>query len=139
MTSWTPGWDAFPADLLDFWTERHLCALTTVRPDGRPHVVPVGLALDREQRCGWVITSGESHKARRIAAAPDGLPIAACQVDGRRWSTLEGRAQVLRDADAVRRAVECYAARYRVPRPNPARVAIRIEVDRFLLSGSLAG
>ena len=137
MTSWTPDWDAFPPDLLDFWTERHLCALTTVGPDGRPHTVPVGVVLDHEERCAWVITSGSSHKARRLAAVPEGLPVAACQVDGRHWSTLEGRARVLTAPEAVSRAVQRYASRYRTPRPNPARVAIRIEVDRFLLSPGL--
>ena len=32
-----------PADgqLGRFWRERHLCTLTTIRPDGTPHVVPV--------------------------------------------------------------------------------------------------
>jgi F420H(2)-dependent biliverdin reductase len=140
MTTWTPGWDAFPPALLDFWTEHHLCSLATVRPDGRPHVVPVGVVLDHEERCAWVITSGTSHKARRIAAGPEeGTPISACQVDGRRWSTLEGRARVLTAPADVRRAEEQYAGRYRVPRVNPQRVALRIEVDRFLLSGSLTG
>jgi PPOX class probable F420-dependent enzyme len=140
MTSWRPGWDAFPPALREFWTERHLCSLTTVRPDGRPHVVPVGVVLDHEERCAWVITRGGSHKARHIAAGPeDGVPVAACQVDGRRWSTLEGRARVLTEPAAVRRAEECYAGRYRVPQPNPARVALRIEVDRFLVSSGLTG
>lgn len=139
MASWTPGWDAFPAPLLEFWTERHLCTFGSVRPDGRPHAVPVGVALDHEQRCAWVITSSGARKVRNIEAGPgEGLPIAACQVDGRRWSTLEGRALVLADPDAVRRAEHCYAGRYRVPRPNPDRVAIRIEVDRFLMSSTLA-
>lgn len=138
MTSWTPGWDAFPALLLDFWTERHLCTLSSVRPDGRPHVVPVGVVLDREERCAWVISDRGSRKARTVAAGPaDGVRVAACQVDGGRWSTLEGRAVVLSDPAAVRRAEECYAGRYRVPRVNPTRVALRIEVDRFLMSGTL--
>jgi PPOX class probable F420-dependent enzyme len=138
MTSWTPGWDAFPARLLDFWTERHLCTFTTVREDGRPHAVPVGVALDHDQRCAWVITSGGSRKVRTIESAPaTGMPVAACQVDGRRWSTLEGRAVVLTEPRAVRRAEDTYAGRYRVPRPNPDRVAIRIEVDRFLVSSTL--
>src|SRR4051812_45513225 len=136
MTSWTPGWDAFPPALLEFWTERHLCSLTTVRPDGRPHTVPVGVVLDHGEKCAWVITNGTSQKARRIAAGPPaGVPIAACQVDGRHWSTLEGYARVLTEPDAVRRAEEQYAERYRVPKPNPQRVALRIEVDRFLVSG----
>lgn len=138
MTSWTPGWGDFPQALLDFWTERHLCALASVRPDGRPHVVPVGVALDHEERCAWVITSVTSYKARLARRAPaGGAPIAATQVDGARWSTLEGRATLLDDPASVRRAEERYAARYRTPRPNPQRVALRIEVDRFLVSQSL--
>ncbi len=139
MTAWTPGWDEFPPLLLDFWTERHLCTFNTVREDGRPHAVPVGVALDHEQQCAWVITNGGSRKVRTIAAGPEaGVAIAACQVDGRRWSTLEGRAVVRTEAHAVRRAEEIYASRYRVPRPNPERVAIRIQVDRFLISSTLA-
>lgn len=134
MTSWRPGWGDFPPALLDFWTERHLCTLTTLRADGRPHVVPVGVAVDLEQRCAWVITSRDSQKAAHVARSP---VVAACQVDGRRWSTLEGRAEVLADPAAVARAEQQYAARYRRPRPNPQRVAIRIEVDRFLASRGL--
>jgi hypothetical protein len=33
--------------------------------------------------------------------------------------------------------VEKYAERYRVPRVNPERVAIRIEVERFVFSSGL--
>ena len=138
MTSIRPDWDALPADLLAFWTERHLCTLSTVRTDGRPHVVPVGVALDLEQRCAWVISSGSSFKVRLLAARPDGSgPVAACQVDGARWSTIEGTATVRDDVESVRRAEDRYAVRYRVPRPNPERVAIRIEVDRVLHSARL--
>ncbi len=131
MTSWTPGWDSFPSGLLEFWTERHLCTLTTLRADGRPHVTPVGVALDLERQCAWVITSKDSLKA--VHAAADGR-VAACQVDGRRWSTIEGTAEVRTDRDSVVRAEERYAARYKVPRPNPSRVALRIDVERFVVS-----
>ena len=34
------------AALREFWRERHLCTLTTLRADGSPHVVPVGATLD---------------------------------------------------------------------------------------------
>ena len=134
MSIWHPGWDEFPDDLLAFWTERHLCTLTTLRADGRPHVVPVGVALDLEQRCAWVITSGESRKARNLVA---GGPVAACQVDRARWSTLEGSGRVLTDPGSVARAEERYAARYRPPRVNPARVAIRVEIERILSSSTV--
>ncbi|MGB0099550.1 MAG: PPOX class F420-dependent oxidoreductase [Nocardioides sp.] len=134
MSSWYPGWDDFPQPLLDFWTERHLCTLTTLRADGSPHVVPVGLALDLDERCAWVITSGVSQKARN---AERDERVSICQVDGGRWSTLEGRATVRTDEASVARAMERYASRYRQPRPNPQRVGLRIEVDRFLVSAAL--
>ena len=133
MTSWTPGWDAFPQPLLDFWTERHLCTLTTLRADGSPHVVPVGLTVDLDERCAWVITNDSSQKVRN--AERDGR-VAVSQVDGGRWSTIEGIAEVRRDEASVARAVERYATRYRQPKPNPQRVALRIEVSRFLVSAA---
>ena len=131
MTSWKPDWTDFPSLLLNFWTERHLCTLASVRADGRPHLVPVGVALDLDEQCAWVITNKGSHKVTHISA--DGR-IAASQVSGRHWSTIEGTAQVLSDEISVARAVDRYSARYREPRPNPSRVALRIEIDRFLVS-----
>ena len=135
MASWTPGWEAFPQPLLEFWTERHLCTLTTLRADGRPHVVPVGVALDLDEQCAWVITSRGSAKVRHLADDPR---LAAAQVAGRHWSTLEGTAEVRDDPESVRRAEDRYAARYRQPRVNPERVAVRITVERFLVSSAFA-
>ena len=54
--------------------------------------------------------------------------MAVCQVDGRRWSTIEGTAEVREDAESVAEAVRRYAERYRQPRENPDRVALRIRV-----------
>jgi F420H(2)-dependent biliverdin reductase len=136
MTSWRPGWAEMPVALETFWTERHLCTLTTLRADGTPHVVPVGVALDHEQQCAWIITSRTSRKVRNLEVAP---VLAACQVDGRRWSTLEGEGEVLADPASVARAEEQYAGRYRTPRVNPERVAVRIRVHRFLTSPTLLG
>lgn len=117
----------------EFWRERHLCTLTTLRRDGTPHVTPVGVVFDADTGDAWVITSTRSQKARNVRAAGHrGAHVAVCQVDGRRWATLEGRAQVLDDADSVRQAEAYYAQRYRVPRENPERVAIRISVQRAL-------
>ena len=56
--------------------------------------------------------------------------MAICQVDGARWSTVEGTAVVRGDRPSVADAEQRYAARYRVPRPNPKRVVIEITVDR---------
>jgi hypothetical protein len=58
--------------------------------------------------------------------------VALCQVDGRRWLTLEGSAVVRDDPASVAEAVERYARRYRQPRENPARVVVEITVDRIL-------
>jgi len=121
------------ADFGEFWAERHLCTLTTLRADGTPHVVPVGVTLDVGTGVARVITSGGSHKVRHIVAAGSaGAPAAVCQVDGRRWSTLEGLAVVRRDAESVADAERRYAERYRQPRPNPQRVVIEIQVTRAL-------
>lgn len=125
----------------DFWTERRLCTVTTLRPDGTPHVVPMGVVLDLEADEAWAITSGRSFKARNLRAtdragsadpSASGAPIAVCQVDGRSWSTVEGRAVVLADAASVSEAERRYAARYKTPRENPERVAIRIAITRVL-------
>jgi PPOX class probable F420-dependent enzyme len=120
-------------EFLDFWRERHLCSLTTVRPGGGVHVVAVGATLDPEAGIARVITGAGSRKARLIAAGPPtGTAVALCQIDGRRWSTLEGLAVVRDDPDSVAEAVRRYALRYREPRPNATRVALEIRVTRVL-------
>lgn len=122
-----------PADLspaaLEFVTARHLATLTTLRPDGSPHVVPVGFTWDPEGLVVRVITSGPSRKARNAAA---GGRAVVCQVDGRHWLSFEGTARVLSDPESVADAERRYAARYRVPRVNPERVVVEIAVDRVL-------
>jgi PPOX class probable F420-dependent enzyme len=125
-TSFSPG-------LVDFWTECHLCTLAIVRADGTPHVTPVGVTLDPDKGIARVICSGTSHKARQVrAAGGHGAAVAVCQVDGRRWSTLEGRAVVSDEPEQVEDAVRRYAERYRRPRANPTRVVIEITVGKVL-------
>jgi PPOX class probable F420-dependent enzyme len=123
-----------PAELgpetLAFLTERHLATLTTLRPDGTPHVVPIGVTYDAATGTARVITSGASAKARHVREGQS--RVAVCQVDGRRWLTLEGTAVVRDDETSVADAVERYAQRYRQPRENPERVVIEISVDRIL-------
>ena len=122
-----------PQDLspaaLDFVAVRHLATLTTVRPDGSPHVVPVGFTWDPDASVARVITSGSSRKARNAAL---GGRAVLCQVDGRHWLSFEGIARVRTDVEAVTDAERRYAARYRVPRENPERVVLEIAVDRVL-------
>ncbi len=120
-------------DHLEFWRERHLCSVATLRSDGSPHVVPMGIALspdaDADPDVAWGITSRTSRKVAHLRAD---ARIAVNQVDGRRWSTIEGTAEVIAEEDAVDEAVRTYAARYRQPRENPARVALRITITRVI-------
>ncbi|GAA1646384.1 TIGR03618 family F420-dependent PPOX class oxidoreductase [Nonomuraea maheshkhaliensis] len=116
-----------------FWQERHLCTLATARPGGPPHVVPVGATLDLETATARVITSGTSYKARLIArSGSSGALVALTQVDGRRWSTLEGLAVLRTEPGQVADAERRYAARYKPPRPNPSRVVVEILVTNVL-------
>lgn len=113
----------------EFWTERHLCTLVTRRPDGSPHVVPVGVTLDTEAGIARVICRRGSQKARN--AAERGTAVVS-QVEGGRWSTLEGTAVVREDRAAVAEAERRYGLRYRVPKENPERVVIEIAVGRVM-------
>ena len=56
-----------PEAMTEFLTERHLATLTTLRPDGTPHVVAVGFTWDPEAQLVRVITWEGSRKARREA------------------------------------------------------------------------
>jgi PPOX class probable F420-dependent enzyme len=122
---------ALPDDVVAFTRERRLATLTTLRPDGTPHVVPVGFTWDPEAGLVRVITFAPSCKARNVAASPGGRAV-VCQVDGARWLSFEGVATVSDDPARVAEAVRRYAERYRQPKERPDRVAIEIAVDRVL-------
>lgn len=121
-------------DALAFLSERHLAMLTTLRADNSPHVVAVGFTFDPKTHIARVITTGGSQKA--VNAERGGVAVLS-QVDGARWLSLEGRAGVNSDIDAVRDAELRYAQRYRTPRVNPKRVVIEVHVERVLGSSNL--
>lgn len=114
-----------------FVTERHLATLTTLRPDGTPHVVPVGFTWDADRGLIRITTRDGSAKVRNIEARSPARA-AVCQVDGGRWLTFEGVLTVERDAEEVADAVRRYAARYRQLEHDPRRVVLRLAVDRVL-------
>lgn len=138
------------AAALEFVTVRHLATLTTLLPDGFPHVVPVGFTFEPTAAVApapgaeaaaasigtvRIITNGPSQKVLNVRR--DGRA-SVCQVDGARWITLAGTARILDEPDAVADAVERYAGRYRQPRENPQRVVIAIDVERVMQSGLLS-
>lgn len=117
------------ASQLAFIQENHLATLTTLRPDGSPHVVPVGFTFDADNNIVRVITFAKSMKARH--AAQGGRAVVS-QVDRGRWITLEGTACLRTEADIVAKAVEAYAGRYRQPKIREDRVVIEITVDKVM-------
>ncbi|GAA2290748.1 MULTISPECIES: pyridoxamine 5'-phosphate oxidase family protein [Streptomyces] len=121
-------------EYLAFWRERHVCTLTTPRPDGTPHVVPVGVTYDPEAGLARVIASRHSRKVAHVRAAGEGgARVAVCQLAGRRWATLEGLAVVREEPELIADAERRYAERYqRTPRPNPDRVVIEIALNRAM-------
>ena len=94
-----------------------------------PHVVAVGFSYEPAAGVARVITFAGSVKARNAA---QGGRAAVCQVDGRRWATLEGVARLVTDPAGVAIAVDGYTKRYREPGARSDRVAIEISVDRVL-------
>ena len=119
-----------------FWAERHLATLTTLTADGRPHTVPVAPVLDPDRAVLRILASRSSRKVRNVSGASSAPWVSVCQVDGRRWCTVEGTAGVVTDEEAVRAAEKIYADRFRVPRPNADRVVLLVDVRHVM--GSLS-
>lgn len=125
---------------LAFVTERHLATLTTLRANGTPHVVPVAFTWDEDAGVARTTTGPRTVKALNARrGGTDGPARAAlCQVDGRRWLTLEGTLTVVDDPDELAEALRRYAERYRPPRDGVERVVLRLAVDRAMSSRDLA-
>ncbi|MEV4176974.1 TIGR03618 family F420-dependent PPOX class oxidoreductase [Nonomuraea sp. NPDC049709] len=121
---------ALPGPAESFLAEPRVATLTTLRPDGSPHVVAVRFTWDRDAGLARVLTVAASRKARNLAAPGRA---ALCQVEGFRWVTLEGAATVSRDPRRIAEAARRYTRRYLSPPPDPpGRVVIEIAVDRTL-------
>ena len=119
-------------DMLEFFAERHLASLTLVRPNGLPHVTPVGFTWDQVAGLARVITWSGSVKARLLEGSGP-LEAAICQVDGGRWVTLLGLAEVSADSGRCAEAVRRYASRYCEPKDRGTeRRVIEIQVRRLL-------
>ena len=107
-----------------FVTERHLATLTTLRPDGTPHVVPVGFTWDDSAGVLRITTNVTSVKARNLAAGgPGGVPARAAVSS----TAAAVEATCLRPAGhrgSVHRCILCYpGARWRATRTASVRAA----------------
>jgi PPOX class probable F420-dependent enzyme len=122
-----------PALARAFLTRPHTATLTTLRPDGDPHVTPVCFTFDAATGLARVTTRAGARKARNVKAGGPAARVALCQADGFRWVTLEGRAAVTDDPARLAEAVRRYTVRYRAAPPAPLDlVVVEITVDRVL-------
>jgi PPOX class probable F420-dependent enzyme len=119
-------------DMNGFLRDRHLASLTILRPDGTPHVTPVGFTWEPATATARIITWSGAKKVRLLEAARGGRA-ALCQVDGGRWVTLEGRATVTADPHECADAVARYGERYSPAKDRgDDRRAIILAVDSVL-------
>ncbi|MFD5464964.1 pyridoxamine 5'-phosphate oxidase family protein [Kitasatospora sp. NPDC127059] len=122
-----------PASTRAFLARPDTATLTTLRPDGTPHVAPVRFTFDPATGLARVTTRARARKARNVASTGAEARVALCQADGFRWATLEGRATVTDDPERLAEAVRRYTARYRAAPPAPPDlVVLEIAVDRVL-------
>ncbi len=88
-------------------TDSHNYWLTTVRPDGRPHAMPLwGLWLDGRF---YFSTGRQSRKGRNLAANPDCL---VCTENAAEAVIVEGVAEEVTDRSTLRPFYDGYKAKY---------------------------
>ena len=116
-------------EISDFLSEPHLADLATVRPDGRPHVAPVGYIVENGK--AFVIARATAVKVRNVrhnpkvslSIAPEELPY--------RYVVLEGEA-LLTDND-VDKWVERLSVRYYGPERGPTFAREQLAVNKYRL------
>ncbi|MEA2522522.1 MAG: hypothetical protein QOI81_2168 [Actinomycetota bacterium] len=88
--------------------------LSTVRPDGRPHVTPlIGVWLENAL---YFCTGAEERKAKNLEGQPQCVITTGCnKVDDGLDLVVEGEATRTSDDAKLIRAAEAYAAKYRDP------------------------
>lgn len=112
--------------------------LTTLRPDGSPHVTPVWFILD--DNAIWVATARRNVKVRNVV----GDPRVSFAVDGSAADgglVAEGVVAVVEIAAAAAAVPRAFAAKYdgwdvTAQVPDGERVLLALEVRRWLLAHS---
>jgi len=117
-------------------TSARVGRLATVRPDGRPHVVPCCFALDGDTVYSAVDAKPKSTTALRRLANLDANPAASLLVDHytEDWSTLwwvrvDGTGRVLRATPERDRGLDALVAKYeqyRHQRPDGPVIALEV-------------
>ncbi len=100
-------WSAAVAQLHDaevFW-------ISTVRPDGRPHVTPLIAVWDDDGL--WFTTGETERKARNLAQNPSCILTTGCNRMGEGLDVvLEGQAVRVQDEAALQALADAYIAKY---------------------------
>jgi uncharacterized pyridoxamine 5'-phosphate oxidase family protein len=108
----TPGATPTPwAVAHDRLTEAKVFWLSTVRPDGRPHVTPlIAIWLDGAL---YFCTGPEERKAKNLAENPHCILTTGCNSYDEGFDiVVEGEARRLTDEDILRRVAAAYEAKY---------------------------
>lgn len=97
-----------PWNKVDIWLKGFRSIwVSTTRPDGRPHVVPVWYLWDAEHI--YFTSSKSTQKARSLAKQPD---IVVHAGDGHDAIILEGTATLVTDADEWMQINSVYMGKY---------------------------
>ncbi len=120
-----------------FLREHHRGILATVRPDGRPQMSAVSVALDEAGRPA-ISTRENAYKVRRIRADPR-VSLFVTSEDFWSWIQIDGTATVLSLPDAMEPLIAQYRAvagehpdwdDYRRAMEDQGRVLVRIDMER---------
>jgi PPOX class probable F420-dependent enzyme len=120
-----------------FLREHHRGILATTRPDGRPQMSTVAVALDEDGRPA-ISTRETAYKVRRIRADPR-VSLFVTSEDFRSWIQVDGTATVLSLPDAMEPLVAQYRAvagehpdwdEYRAAMEEQQRVIVLIDMER---------
>jgi hypothetical protein len=94
--------------------------VSTVRPDGRPHVTPlIAVVVDGAP---WICTGPAERKARNLATNPRCILTTGCNELGSGIDVVwEGEAVAVTEPDQLERAAEAFNAKY----PAPFKFSVR--------------
>ena len=116
-------------EISNLLSEPHLADLATVRPDGRPHVAPVGYIVENGK--AFVVARAETVKVRNIRHNPRvSLSIAPNRVPFK-YVVLEGEARLT--DNNVAHWVERLSVRYYGPERGRAFARRKLAEESYLL------
>ncbi len=129
--------DALPDRTTSLLREGTFAALTTIRPNGRPHTAVVGYVFDAETHECWLLLRGSGVKHANLTAAGGEQSVTLCQSgEGGRWITFEGTLALRPGPDALAETLRRYRSRYGAQiGDDPTRVAAILTVTKAYGTG----